>query len=219
MRIQSLTAGLSLLCPSASFSSLCSMCQRQWDGGWRWGAATHKRTHFPHSTTANTTLMGESVSGRGQTTDWISLVQLLLLFLLLLRPGPCSRPLGGPRVTLSTPLPVARLDAEHCRRSRSSLRPPESFWHASVWLVGVPRHLFPGALHHHLSFSSSSSRYHPSPSLHGKVSPTSPQEAQTTVVHNPADGTKVSLIVSAMSKHKPQLTPARWLLAVCFVLQ
>uniref|UniRef100_A0A3Q1D4Y2 calcium/calmodulin-dependent protein kinase n=1 Tax=Amphiprion ocellaris TaxID=80972 RepID=A0A3Q1D4Y2_AMPOC len=30
------------------------------------------------------------------------------------------------------------------------------------------------------------------PSLHGKVSPTSPQEAQTTVVHNPADGTKVS---------------------------
>lgn len=32
----------------------------------------------------------------------------------------------------------------------------------------------------------------PIPSLHGKVSPTSPQEAQTTVVHNPADGTKVS---------------------------
>uniref|UniRef100_A0A7N6FIB5 calcium/calmodulin-dependent protein kinase n=1 Tax=Anabas testudineus TaxID=64144 RepID=A0A7N6FIB5_ANATE len=31
------------------------------------------------------------------------------------------------------------------------------------------------------------------PSLHGKVSPASPQEAQTTVVHNPADGTKVSL--------------------------
>ncbi|MEQ2181288.1 hypothetical protein GOODEAATRI_009869 [Goodea atripinnis] len=30
------------------------------------------------------------------------------------------------------------------------------------------------------------------PSLHGKVSPTSPQEAQTTVVHNPADGTKGS---------------------------
>uniref|UniRef100_A0A3Q1I556 calcium/calmodulin-dependent protein kinase n=1 Tax=Anabas testudineus TaxID=64144 RepID=A0A3Q1I556_ANATE len=30
------------------------------------------------------------------------------------------------------------------------------------------------------------------PSLHGKVSPASPQEAQTTVVHNPADGTKVS---------------------------
>uniref|UniRef100_A0A673AP59 calcium/calmodulin-dependent protein kinase n=1 Tax=Sphaeramia orbicularis TaxID=375764 RepID=A0A673AP59_9TELE len=30
------------------------------------------------------------------------------------------------------------------------------------------------------------------PSLHGKVSPASPQEAQTTVVHNPADGAKVS---------------------------
>lgn len=29
-------------------------------------------------------------------------------------------------------------------------------------------------------------------SLHDKVSPTSPQEAQTTVVHSPADGTKVS---------------------------
>uniref|UniRef100_A0A8P4GRW1 calcium/calmodulin-dependent protein kinase n=1 Tax=Dicentrarchus labrax TaxID=13489 RepID=A0A8P4GRW1_DICLA len=32
----------------------------------------------------------------------------------------------------------------------------------------------------------------PIPFLHGKVSPTSPQEAQTTVVHNPADGTKVT---------------------------
>uniref|UniRef100_A0A8C5GRG8 calcium/calmodulin-dependent protein kinase n=1 Tax=Gouania willdenowi TaxID=441366 RepID=A0A8C5GRG8_GOUWI len=32
----------------------------------------------------------------------------------------------------------------------------------------------------------------PPPSLHGKVCPTSPQEAQTTVVHNQADGTKVS---------------------------
>uniref|UniRef100_A0A3Q0RTQ2 calcium/calmodulin-dependent protein kinase n=1 Tax=Amphilophus citrinellus TaxID=61819 RepID=A0A3Q0RTQ2_AMPCI len=41
------------------------------------------------------------------------------------------------------------------------------------------------------------------PSLHGKVSPTSPQEAQTTVVHNPADGTKVSCLYSSL---KPPLT-------------
>lgn len=46
---------------------------------------------------------------------------------------------------------------------------------------------------------------HPLPiihSLHGKVSPTSPQEAQTTVVHNPADGTKVSCFYSS---HQPLL--------------
>lgn len=41
------------------------------------------------------------------------------------------------------------------------------------------------------------------PSLHGKVFPTSPQEAQTTVVHNPADGTKVSRF---FSHHKPAAT-------------
>uniref|UniRef100_A0A669CZM3 calcium/calmodulin-dependent protein kinase n=1 Tax=Oreochromis niloticus TaxID=8128 RepID=A0A669CZM3_ORENI len=40
-------------------------------------------------------------------------------------------------------------------------------------------------------------------SLHGKVSPTSPQEAQTTVVHNPADGTKVSCFYSSL---KPPAT-------------
>uniref|UniRef100_A0A8C7YTS9 calcium/calmodulin-dependent protein kinase n=1 Tax=Oryzias sinensis TaxID=183150 RepID=A0A8C7YTS9_9TELE len=39
-------------------------------------------------------------------------------------------------------------------------------------------------------------------SLHGKVSPTSLQEAQTTIVHNPADGTKVSGSFSALKAEK-----------------
>lgn len=66
-------------------------------------------------------------------------------------------------------------------------------------------------------------------SLHGKVSPTSPQEAQTTVVHNPADGTKVSCFYSSL---KPPATttntrggfsliflhtpPLKWLYTSCF---
>lgn len=44
------------------------------------------------------------------------------------------------------------------------------------------------------------------PSLHGKVFPTSPQEAQTTVVHNPADGTKVSRFFSNLKSPAPTNT-------------
>uniref|UniRef100_A0A668SJ10 calcium/calmodulin-dependent protein kinase n=1 Tax=Oreochromis aureus TaxID=47969 RepID=A0A668SJ10_OREAU len=43
-------------------------------------------------------------------------------------------------------------------------------------------------------------------SLHGKVSPTSPQEAQTTVVHNPADGTKVSCFYSTRKQEIIKMT-------------
>uniref|UniRef100_A0A3B5M2W6 Protein kinase domain-containing protein n=1 Tax=Xiphophorus couchianus TaxID=32473 RepID=A0A3B5M2W6_9TELE len=46
------------------------------------------------------------------------------------------------------------------------------------------------------------------PSLHGKVSPASPQEAQTTVVHNPADGTKVSPRKQEIIKMTEQLIEA-----------
>uniref|UniRef100_A0A667YPX8 calcium/calmodulin-dependent protein kinase n=1 Tax=Myripristis murdjan TaxID=586833 RepID=A0A667YPX8_9TELE len=48
----------------------------------------------------------------------------------------------------------------------------------------------------------------PIPSPHGKVSPTSPQEAQTTVVHNPADGTKVSPRKQEIIKITEQLIEA-----------
>uniref|UniRef100_A0A671XSK9 calcium/calmodulin-dependent protein kinase n=1 Tax=Sparus aurata TaxID=8175 RepID=A0A671XSK9_SPAAU len=46
---------------------------------------------------------------------------------------------------------------------------------------------------------------HP-PSLHGKVCPTSPQEAQTTVVHNPADGTKVTTTNTARKQEIIKMT-------------
>uniref|UniRef100_A0A8C8DUZ6 calcium/calmodulin-dependent protein kinase n=1 Tax=Oryzias sinensis TaxID=183150 RepID=A0A8C8DUZ6_9TELE len=45
-------------------------------------------------------------------------------------------------------------------------------------------------------------------SLHGKVSPTSLQEAQTTIVHNPADGTKVSARKQEIIKMTEQLIEA-----------
>uniref|UniRef100_A0A8C6NLL0 calcium/calmodulin-dependent protein kinase n=1 Tax=Nothobranchius furzeri TaxID=105023 RepID=A0A8C6NLL0_NOTFU len=44
------------------------------------------------------------------------------------------------------------------------------------------------------------------PTLHGKVSPTSPQEAQATVVHNPADGTKVSCSISTCKQEIIKMT-------------
>uniref|UniRef100_A0A3B4Z6K0 Calcium/calmodulin-dependent protein kinase type II subunit gamma-like n=1 Tax=Stegastes partitus TaxID=144197 RepID=A0A3B4Z6K0_9TELE len=47
---------------------------------------------------------------------------------------------------------------------------------------------------------------HPFPSPHGKVSPASPQEAQTTVVHNPADGTKVSCSSSTRKQEIIKMT-------------
>uniref|UniRef100_A0A8C6KRM6 calcium/calmodulin-dependent protein kinase n=1 Tax=Nothobranchius furzeri TaxID=105023 RepID=A0A8C6KRM6_NOTFU len=51
------------------------------------------------------------------------------------------------------------------------------------------------------------------PTLHGKVSPTSPQEAQATVVHNPADGTKVSCSISSL--RPPLFSPSFFLSPAC----